>query len=454
MNDLDNNTEIFETMPVNRALAKLAIPTIISQLITMIYNLADTFFVGQTNDPLKVAAVSVASVLFFLLTAWANLFGIGGGSLMSQMLGQKDEQGAKEACAVSMYGTIIISGIYALLCFVLKKPLLSLVGATENTIDYATSYTLFAIVIGGVPATMCMAMSHLLRNAGYARQAGFGVGMGGVLNIVLDPIFMFVILPDGYEVAGAAIATMLSNMIAMIYCAVVFFRLRKKSVLSFAPRNAIRGAKRMGKILAIGLPSAVSSFLVSITIMITNGLYATYSDTAVAANGIFKKLEMFPLNVSVGLCQGLIPLVAYNYASGNHKRMTEAIRCARNAGLVFNLICLVVFEVFANQIAGLFIDEPETVKFAANFVRIGFLVTPILFYNKKICYTFQAMGDGGKSLLVTLCREGIFNIPLLFLMNAVFGMYGVAWTQMVADAITLVISVFLYRNFVKKLNNT
>ncbi len=448
---MNNNAEIFESMPIKKALAKLAVPTIISQLITMIYNLADTFFVGQTNDPLKVAAVSVASVLFFLLTAWANLFGIGGGSLMSQLLGQKDEQGAKDVCAVSMYGTIIISGVYALLCFALREPLLGLVGATANTLKYAASYTLFAIVIGGVPATMCMAMSHLLRNAGYSRQAGFGVGMGGVLNIILDPLFMFVILPEGYEVAGAAIATMISNIIAMIYCAVVFFRLRKKSVLSFSPRGAIRGAKKLVRILSVGLPSAVSSFLVSITIMITNALYAAYSDTAVAANGIFKKLEMFPLNVSVGLCQGLIPLVAYNYAAGNHKRMTEAIRCARNAGLVFNLICLVIFELFANRIAGLFIDEAETVRLAANFVRIGFLVTPVLFYNKKICYTFQAMGDGGKSLLVTLCREGIFNIPLLFLMNAVFGMYGVAWTQIVADGITLIISVLLYRGFVKKL---
>ncbi len=448
---MDNNTEIFETMPIGKALAKLAVPTIISQLITMIYNLADTFFVGQTNDPLKVAAVSVGGVLFFLLTAWANLFGIGGGSLMSQLLGRKDLQRAKDICAASMYGTIIISGIYAIVCFALRKPLLGLVGATENTIDYAASYTLFAIVIGGVPATMCMAMSHLLRNAGYARQAGIGVGIGGVLNIVLDPLFMFVILPEGNEVAGAAIATMLSNMIAVVYCAVVFFRLRRKSILSFSPHNAMRGFRQLGRILMIGLPSAVSSFLVSITIMITNGLYATYSDTAVAANGIFKKLEMLPLNVSVGLCQGLIPLVAYNYSCGKHKRMTDAVRCARNAGLIFNLICLVVFELFAGQIARLFIDEPETVRLAANFVRIGFLVTPIMFYNKKICYTFQAMGTGWKSLLVTLCREGIFNIPVLFLMNACFGMYGVAWTQIVADGITLIISVFLYRGFVKKL---
>ncbi len=450
---MDNNTDIFETMPVNKALAKLAIPTIISQLITMIYNLADTFFVGQTNDPLKVAAVSVASVLFFLLTAWANLFGIGGGSLMSQLLGQKDEQGAKEVCAASMYGTIIISGIYAILCFVLRKPILGLVGATENTIDYAVSYTLFAIVIGGIPATMCMAMSHLLRNAGYARQAGIGVGMGGILNIALDPLFMFVILPDGSEVAGAAIATMISNIAAMIYCAIVFFRLRNNSILSVSPRHAIRGFRRLQRILMIGLPSAVSSFLVSITIMISNGLYANYSDTAVAANGIFKKLQMIPLNVSVGLCQGLIPLVAYNYSSGNHKRMTDAVRCARNSGLIFNLLCLAVFELFAKQICGLFIDDPETVRLSAALVRIGFLVTPILFYNKKICYTFQAMGNGGKSLLVTLCREGFFNIPVLFLMNACFGMYGVAWTQNLADGITLIISIILYRNFVKKLKN-
>ncbi len=449
---MDNNIEVFETMPVNKALAKLAIPTIISQLITMIYNLADTFFIGQTNDSLKVAAVSVASVLFFLLTAWANLFGIGGGSIMSQLLGRKDEEGARSVCAISMYGTILISGIYALLCFIFKRPLLELVGATSNTINYAISYLLYAIVIGGIPATMCMAMSHMLRNAGYAREAGFGVGMGGVLNIILDPLFMFVIMPKGQEVAGAAIATMLSNVIAMIYCAVIFFLVRKKSVLSFSLNHANKGFKYLRKIIMNGLPSTVSSFLVSVSIMTTNGLYATYSDIAVAANGIFKKLEMLPLNVSVGLCQGLIPLVAYNYSSGNHKRMVSAIEYTRNIGIIFNIICLVIFEIFANQITGLFINDKETVAIATNFVRIGFLVTPILFYNKKICYTFQAMGHGGESLFLTLCREGIFNIPLLFIMNACFGMYGVAWTQIVADGITIIISIYLYHNYVKKLN--
>lgn len=214
---MDDNKKLFEETPVPKALASLAIPTIISQLIVMIYNLADTFFIGQTNDPYKVAATSMAYVLFFMLNALANLFGIGGGTLISQLLGQNRPDEAKAVSSFSFYGTILVTALYCLGCYVFMTPILNLMGASENTLGFARDYTLWVVVIGGLPATLSMAMSHLLRSEGHGSKASFGLSMGGILNIILDPIFMFILLPNGQEVAGAAIATMISNVIALIY---------------------------------------------------------------------------------------------------------------------------------------------------------------------------------------------------------------------------------------------
>ena len=243
---MSENRELFESLSVPRALATLAIPTIISQLITMIYNLADTYFIGMTGDPYKVAAASLAFVLFFLVNALSNLFGIGGGSLISRMLGRNDDSSARNVCAFSFYGTIVVSLIYSTCCLVFMEPLLRLLGASDNTLGYASSYTLWVIVVGGVPSTLSVTMAHLLRSEGYARQASVGLGMGGVLNMLLDPLFMFVIMPAGQEVTGAAIATMISNVCALIYFAVIFYRLRAHTVLSVSPRLALRGARYTG----------------------------------------------------------------------------------------------------------------------------------------------------------------------------------------------------------------
>ncbi|MBR5295402.1 MAG: MATE family efflux transporter, partial [Clostridia bacterium] len=208
---MDKKKELFETMPVPKALATLAIPTIISQLISMIYNLADTFFIGLTDDPYKVAASTLAFVLFFVMVALSNLFGVGGGTLISRLLGKGRGSEAKKVSAFSFYGTIFITLIYSISCLLFPEAILGAVGASENTYEFAYSYTLWVVVIGGVPASLSMAMANLLRSEGYAKYASFGLGMGGVLNIVLDPVFMFLIMPKGQEVAGAAMATCLSN---------------------------------------------------------------------------------------------------------------------------------------------------------------------------------------------------------------------------------------------------
>lgn len=448
---MDKKKELFETMPVPKALATLAFPTIVSQLISMIYNLADTFFIGKTEDPYKVAASTLAFVLFFVMCSLSNLFGVGGGSLISRLMGKGQAAEAKKVSSFSFYCTIGITLVYSLCCLLFMDFILHAVGASENTYEFAASYTLWVVVIGGVPATLSMALSHLLRSEGYASKASFGLGMGGVLNIILDPIFMFVIMPDGQEVTGAAMATCLSNVISLIYFLVVVASLRGKTVLSLSPVYFIPGATYFKDVMATGIPSFLGAFLASVSSMFVNQFSSSYGDIELAALGVVKKIDMLPLNVGMGLCQGMLPLVAYNYASGDRARMKKVISVCRFAGLAFSLTCVLVFEIFATPLVTFFIPDEATVAFGKVFLRICCLATPLMFYNLHSTFTLQAMGKGPESLILSICRQGLVNIPLLFLLNTIFGLYGVVSTQAVADAITLVISTLLVQKVLREM---
>ncbi len=385
-------TALFETMPVGKALLTMAIPTIVSQLITMIYNLADTFFIGMTNDPYKVAAASVVSILFFILTSLSNLFGVGGGSLMSRLLGEKRDELARNVGVFSIYGSLAIAAVYSLSCLVFTEPLARLLGASDNTIGYASSYLFWAVVIGGVPSTLGITMSFLLRSAGYSKESGTGLAIGGIANIILDPLFMFVILPKGNEVTGAAIATMLSNMISLTYFLLVYLRLRGKTILSLSPKYIRIEKKLIVNILAIGLPSALTSFLANISHIIRNNLMSDHGDIELAAYGIVHKADLLPLNIGMGLCQGMMPLVAYNFAAKNYPRMKSFTKAAQISGMIIAGICIVIFELFAPNIVWLFIKDEATVSFGANFIRIACLATPFIIANFQKIYCLQAMG--------------------------------------------------------------
>ena len=447
----DDKTALFATMPVGKALLTMAIPTIVSQLITMIYNLADTFFIGMTNDPYKVAAASVVSILFFILTSLSNLFGVGGGSLMSRLMGEKRNDDAKRVGVFSIYGSLVIAVIYSLICLIFTEPLARLLGASNNTIDYASNYLFWVVVIGGVPATIGMTMSFLIRSAGYSKESGIGLAVGGIANIILDPLFMFVILPEGNEVTGAAIATMLSNTITLIYFIFVYIRLRGKSILSFSPKYVRIEKKLIGSILAIGLPSALTAMLANISHIIKNNLTSGYGDIELAAYGIVQKADMLPLNIGMGLCQGMMPLVAYNYAAKNYPRMKSFTKAAQIAGIFVAGICILLFELFAPQVIWLFIKDQATIEYGTDFLRIACLATPFMISNFQKIYCLQAMGKGKESLILGLFRQGVFAIPIIFIMNHFLQLYGVVSAQLISDGITFIFSTLIYRHVYNKL---
>ena len=436
--------EIFETKPIPAALAKMAIPTIVSQLITLIYNIADTWFIGQTNNPYMVAASSLVLTIFLMTAALANLFGVGGGNLVVRLLGGKDEEEAKKAASLSLVMAAGASLTFSVLCFLFMDPLLRLLGASDYTIGYAKQYLTFVVAIGAVPTVLANTMSAMVRNIGHSKEAGFGLGMGGVLNVILDPIFMFVIFPDGYQVAGAAVATMLSNVITLLYFILTYQKLKGETVLSLPRRVEKIRKDSLGSLFSVGIPAAMSLLLFDLTTMVINRLAAGHGDTQLAAIGIVLKVERLPLNIGIGICLGMTPLVAYNYASKNHKRMKEFFSAARFAGLVISVMCVVFYRFCAPYIVRAFISDADTVRYGTEFLQSRCFATPFMFLSFHMVHFMQAVNRGKVSFQLAVIRQICLNIPILILLNHFFGMSGIVWTQLIADAINVVVSYIIY----------
>ena len=443
--------EIFETKPIPAALAKMAIPTIVSQLITLIYNIADTWFIGQTNNPYMVAASSLVLTIFLMTAALANLFGVGGGNLVVRLLGGKDEEEAKKAASLSLVMAAGVSLTFSVLCFLCMDPLLRLLGASDYTIGYAKQYLTFVVAIGAVPTVLANTMSAMVRNIGHSKEAGFGLGMGGVLNVILDPIFMFVIFPSGYQVAGAAVATMLSNVITLLYFILTYQKLKGETVLSLPRRVEKIRKDSLGSLFSVGIPAAMSLLLFDLTTMVINRLAAGHGDTQLAAIGIVLKVERLPLNIGIGICLGMTPLVAYNYASKNHKRMKEFFSAARFAGLVISVMCVVFYRFCAPYIVRAFISDADTVRYGTEFLQSRCFATPFMFLSFHMVHFMQAVNRGKVSFQLAVIRQICLNIPILILLNHFFGMSGIVWTQLIADAINVVVSYIIYGRLIGKI---
>lgn len=425
----------------------MILPSIVSQIIVLIYNMADTFYVGQTHNPYMVAATSLILPVFNISICIAGLAGVGGGSLVSRLLGQGREDEARRVGTFSLYLGLSISALFALVMGLFMRPILELLGAGDNTYDYARQYAFCVIVAGGIPTVLSNVLSNLLRSIGRSTAAGFGIVLGGVLNIALDPLFMFVLLPDGQEVFGAGVATCLSNCIACGYFIVVLLLSGKGAVITFNPRVGLAERSSIAAVFAVGVPSAVTSFLFDLDYVILDRLMTSYNDLALAAIGIVLKVERFPLNVGVGICQGMMPLVGYNYSAGNRKRLKDTIILSLGIGLVIAAISILLYELFAAPLTRLFLDDAQTVELAAAFLRARVLATPLMFISFFTVYLFQAFGKGRISLLLGVVRWLGFNIPMLYILNHIVGMYGLVWSQVTADSLNVVFSLIIFLKF-------
>ncbi|MCD8121346.1 MAG: polysaccharide biosynthesis C-terminal domain-containing protein [Clostridiales bacterium] len=442
--------EIFESLPVAEAVRLMATPMVISMVIVLIYNMADTFYVGRTNDPYMVAGISMMLPVFNITLSIAGISGVGGGTLVSRLLGREEEREARRVSVFSIYLAVLLAACFSvgMACFL--DPLLRAMGAGDNTIAYARQYTFCVLVIGGIPTVLSNVLSNLVRCVGYSKKASFGIAMGGVLNIVLDPLLMFVILPHGMEVLGVGIATCISNCVACLYFLITVYRTREEHVICLDPREGMPTGESICSVLQVGIPSSVTTLLFDLDYVVLDRLMVTYGDIPLAAIGIVLKAERFPLNVGIGICQGMVPLVAYNFASGDHQRMNQVIHCARRAGLLIGLASILVYEIFAVSLMRIFIANADTVSLGTTFIRIRILATPMMFLCFSMVHVFNAFGEGGWALLLGVLRWAVINIPMLFLLNALFGIYGLVWSQLISDAVMAAISFCVYRIYARK----
>ena len=446
-------------MPVGKALFTMAVPTIISQVINLIYNVVDTFFIGRTGNSYMMAATTVTLAIMLMNISFANLFGIGGGSHMARLMGAGKGDEARSVSAFSAYGTVCIAILYSLLIGVFMNPILRVLGASDQTIGYARSYATLVIVIGTLPTLFSMVLAHLLRNAGYSLQASLGLSGGGILNMVLDPLFMFVILPKGMEVTGAAAATLLSNTIACLYLIYAYCKASASAPLSLRLGDARSiSRKNLGRLFAVGIPSAVLTGLFDIANMCVNMIAAAHNDLVLAAIGITIKVERLPNAINVGICQGMLPIVAFNYSSGDHVRMKKVISTGRAAGLTVALSCMLLFQIFAKPFSGIFLSTASehaetalmTLAYAELFLRIRSVASPVQFMNYHASYCMQAMGNGRGTLLHAFIRELVIYIPLMFLLDKVFGETGLAAALPAGEALSAVIAFYLLHKTVQK----
>lgn len=444
--------EIFEKKPILQALAIMAVPTIISQLITLIYNIADLWFIGRTDNPYMVAATSLVATIFLMATAVANIFGVGGGNLVVRLIGSGQENEAKKVASWSLAVAGVSAITFSILCFVFMNPILYLLGASENTIEYAKQYMFFVVVLGALPTILSNVMSAMLRNVGYSKEAAFGLGLGGVLNVILDPVFMFLIMPQGYEVVGAALATLLSNVAAMSYYICTYLKVQSATILEL-PKGLEKILPTSRKsVFSVGLPAASSLMLFDVCNMMINMLSSSHGDLELAAIGIVLKVERLPLNVGIGICLGMTPLVAYNFAAKNKERMMRFFKSARTVGLLFAVFCVVLYRVAAPFIMGLFISDAETVRLGTEFLKARCFATPFMFLSFHMVHFMQAIGEGKISFYLPVIRQLFLNIPMLLLLNALLGMTGIVWTQLSADVINVIVSYIVYVIVIKRID--
>lgn len=437
----NNNSALFETMPVSRAVVSLAVPTVISQLITVIYNMADTFFVGQLNDPAQVAASTIAMPLFMLLTGIANLFGIGGASLISRSLGAGDSEKARRTAAFSIFTGAATALVYGIVLLFLQPVILPALGANADTDIYIRQYLFWTVTVGAVPTVLNSLLAHLVRAEGYARQASIGVALGGILNMLLDPLFIFAF---GMQIRGAAIATMLSNLAAVGYFAVLLYKKRAQTVILPDIRRYTLGEHIPREVIAVGLTSFCMSMMGTVSNMVLNRIIAGYSNEAIAGMGIAKRIDLVAYAISQGMTQGVLPLIAYNYAAGNRRRMKDAIRAVTVDAMAIALAATVLLFAGATFVTRLFIDNAETVTYGRGFLRIIALACPLTTLNCIAIMIFQAIGKKVQPLLLSIMRKGVSDIPFMFLYNALLGVQGVPWSTPTAECIGLIFSgVFL-----------
>lgn len=446
----NSKTYLFESMPIPRAVAQLSIPMVVTSLVMVIYNLADTFFVGMLNDPVQNAAVTLVYPVMLAFNAVNNLFGVGTSSMMSRSLGRGDYDMVRTSSAFGFYGAVFSGLLFAVLCTLFRSTLMALLGTDATTWEATSRYMFWTVTCGAMPAILNVVQGQMVRSEGASVHASIGTMSGCLLNILLDPIF---ILPWGLNMgaAGAGMATFISNCVACGYFFVLSGVKRGKTFVCLDIR-------RLGKlnkdvvlgILGVGIPASIQNLLNVLGSTILNNFTAVYGAVAVASMGVAQKINMLPMQIALGFSQGIMPLVSYNYASGNHKRMKNSILFSMGIILPTMLAVTVLYWISAPTLIRLFMDNPEIISYGSAFLRGMCLAMVFMCTDFLAVGVFASLGMGKFSLLFAILRKVVLEIPLLFLMNKLFPLYGLPYAQVIAEFLLAIAAVAMLLRIFRK----
>lgn len=447
----EKKTELFETMPIPKAVATLVIPTILGSLVMVLYNLADTFFVGAINDPVESAAVTLAAPVLLAFNAVINLFGVGCSSYMSRALGKKDYETVGRTASFGFWCAFVCSLLFSAACTLFEPGLLQLLGADPETADATARYLFWTVKLGAAPSIMNVVLSNMVRSEGESLHASIGTMSGCFLNILLDPVF---IMPWGLAMgaAGAGCATFLSNCGACCYFFGFLLKRRGKTYISLHPGKFGFRREIVFGVAAVGIPAAVQNLLNVTGMTVLNNFTSDFGTDAVAAMGITHKINMVPMYFAMGIGQGIMPLVGYNYAGGNSKRMKSTVTFTAKLSGGFIVAASAFYYICAGPLVRMFMKNESIVAYGTEFLRGFCLGLPFLCVDFLAVGIFQAVGMGKESFVFAVLRKVVLEIPAIYVLNKIWPLYGLAYSQFCAELVLAVIAVIVLKRLFARLN--
>lgn len=436
---------ILRDAPVTQAILKLSIPVVLGMMVQVFYNLVDTYFIGRLGDPNQLAAANITTPLFMIMMSISGIIGTGGASYISRCLGEKNYDRASQTLST---GIAIIIGLGAVVTFLglgFDSQLMYAMGASEQVYPFALDYA--SVLFMGSIAIMCsFTLGQLMRSEGAAVQSIIGMALGTVTNIILDPVFIF-----GFDmgIRGAAIATVLGNLVSVVYY--IYYYASKKCIVKFSLKKIGLNKTVWGQIWSIGTPASLSQLLMSVAIITCNNLAMEYGNVVVAVMGVANKIMTIGTFIFIGFAAGCQPLVGFNYGAKNYGRVNQIIKKAMLITICIGVVLFVLFSIFAGDLINVFADGmPEVVAVGTVILRALMWSLIVLGPQMLAMTTVQALGKAKASLFLSIARQGLLFIPLLFLLNSLFAFGGMIYAQPVSDGISVLISLLVLRSILKK----
>lgn len=435
---------LFEKMSVPKAYMKLALPVVLSMIVSLVYNMVDTYFIALTGVQELVAGVSLVAPMFTLMIAFGDIFGLGGSSAISRLLGEKKDNEAKKTCAFCIWISLVFGLCISAILLLFRTQILGLLGVGKDTYQYANAYYTW-IAIGAVSIIFSMVPSNILRTEGLAVQSMAGSIIGSIVNIIFDPIFIFGL---NQGAAGAAMATVLGNIIADIYY--VYAVMKKSKRLTCSPSHMKVTGRRIRDILMIGIPASITNIMQTFMMVMTNNFLLTYGTDKVAAMGIALKIIMISVLVMVGFAFGGQPLVGYNYGAKNKKRFNETIRFAFLLEVLTGAGMAIVLGAAAPLLVGLFLKDASVITVAQQILRVQLIGMPFVGIVLASTCIFQAIGNGAGALILSAGRQGVIFAIVIICTSKIAGFSGVIASQPVSDFLTALVAVMILLQWKKK----